>query len=39
VREGFLEHEAYMKLRNVLPDGVQLLFVVAYHVGCRTGEC
>ena len=38
VREGFLEHEAYMKLRSVLPDGVQLLFVVAYHVGCRTGE-
>lgn len=38
MREGFLEHEAYMKLRNVLPDGVQLLFVVAYHVGCRTGE-
>jgi integrase len=38
VREGFLEHESYMKLRDVLPDGVQLLIVVAYHVGCRSGE-
>jgi integrase len=38
VRKGFLEHEAYTKLRDALPDGVQLLFVVGYHVGCRTGE-
>ena len=38
VRKGFLEHEAYTKLRNALPEGVQLLFVVGYHVGCRSGE-
>lgn len=38
VRKGFLEHEAYRRLRDVLPAGVQLLFVVAYHVGCRSGE-
>jgi integrase len=38
VRKGFLEHEAYAKLRDALPEGVQLLFVVAYHVGCRSGE-
>jgi integrase len=38
VRKGFLEHEAYVKLRNALPEGVQLLFVVGYHVGCRSGE-
>jgi integrase len=35
---AFLEHEAYTKLRDALPEGVQLLFVVAYHVGCRRGE-
>jgi len=38
VRKGFLEHDAYTKLRHALEDGVQLLFVVAYHVGCRRGE-
>jgi integrase len=38
VRKGFLEHEAYTKLRDALHEGVQLLFVVAYHVGCRRGE-
>jgi integrase len=38
VRKGFLEHEAYAKLRDALPEGVQLLFVIAYDVGCRRGE-
>jgi len=38
VPKGFLEHESYIKLRDVLSEGVQLLFVVAYHVGCRSGE-
>jgi len=38
VCKGFLEHEFYTKLRDALPDGVQLLFVVAYHVGCRRSE-
>jgi integrase len=38
VRKGFLEQEAYQKLRDALSPGVQLLFIVAYHVGCRRGE-
>jgi integrase len=38
VRKGFLEHDAYKRLRDVLPAGVRLLFVVGYHVGCRCGE-
>jgi integrase len=38
VRKGFLEHYVYKRLRDVLPAGVQLLFVVAYHVGCWCGE-
>jgi integrase len=38
VRKGFLEHEAYQRLRDALIPGVQLLFVVGYHVGCRRGE-
>jgi integrase len=38
VRKGFLEHEAYTKLRDALPAGVQLLLAVAYQVGCRRGE-
>jgi integrase len=38
VRKGFLEHLAYLRLRDALPEEVRLLFVVAYHVGCRKGE-
>ena len=38
VRIGFLEHEAYTRLRDALPAEVRLLFIVAYHVGCRRGE-
>jgi integrase len=38
VRTGFLEHDAYRGLRDELPPESRLLFVVAYHVGCRKGE-
>jgi integrase len=38
VREGFLEHEQYLGLRNELPKHVQLIFVMAYHLGMRFGE-
>lgn len=38
VRKGFLEHDAYQRLRDELPAESRLLFVVAYHVGCRKGE-
>jgi integrase len=38
VRKGFLEEDAYKRLRDALPPGVQLLFIVAYHLGCRSGE-
>jgi len=35
---GFLEYEAYTKLRNELPWYIRPLFVTAYHVGGRRGE-
>jgi len=38
VREGFLSWDAYRALRNALPDRVKLLFIMAFHVGCRRGE-
>lgn len=38
VRKGFLEHDDYRKLRDELPQESRLLFVVAYHLGCRKGE-
>lgn len=38
VRKGFLEHSAYQRLRDELPDYLRPLFVVAYHVGARRGE-
>lgn len=38
VREGFLSWAAYRALRDALPDRVKLLFVLAFHVGCRRGE-
>jgi integrase len=38
VRKGFLEHDAYLRLRDALPSVSRLLFVAAYHVGCRRGE-
>jgi integrase len=38
VREGFLEHEQYVALRNELPDHQRLILVIGYHFGMRRGE-
>jgi integrase len=38
VREGFLEHEQYVRLRDELPDHQKLILVVGYHLGMRRGE-
>lgn len=38
VRKGFLEHTAYQRLRDELPEYLRALFVVAYHTGARRGE-
>ena len=38
VQEGFLSREAYYALLDALPDRLRLLFVLAFHVGCRRGE-
>jgi len=38
VRKGFLEHTAYTRLRDELPEYLRALFVVAYHTGARRGE-
>ena len=38
VREGFLEHEQYVALRNELPDHQRLILVIGYHLGMRRGE-
>jgi integrase len=38
VREGFLEHEQYHRLRDELPDHQKLILVIGYHFGMRRGE-
>jgi len=38
VREGFLEHEQYVALRDELPDHQKLILVIGYHLGMRRGE-
>ncbi|HEY3940217.1 MAG TPA: tyrosine-type recombinase/integrase [Bryobacteraceae bacterium] len=38
IREGFLEEPQYRALVAVLADSVKPVFVVAYHLGMRTGE-
>jgi len=38
IRQGFLEHVQYAKLRGRLPVHLMALLVVGYHVGCRAGE-
>jgi integrase len=38
VREGFLEHEQYVVLRDELPDHQKLILVIGYHFGMRRGE-
>ena len=38
IRTGFLEHEAYVRLRDELPEEIRPLFVVGYYTGARLGE-
>ncbi len=38
VREGFLEPDKYQLLLDALTDEIKPVFVVAYHLGMRTGE-
>jgi integrase len=38
VREGFLEHDQYLALREALPVRLKCLLVVGYHLGLRLGE-
>lgn len=38
VRQGFIEHAQYLKLREYLPEHLKAIFVVGYHVGVRLGE-
>lgn len=38
VREGFLEHSDYVRLRDLLPDHQRLILVIGYHLGLRRGE-
>jgi integrase len=38
VREGFLEHDEYIRLRNALPEELRMLLVIAYYTGVRRGE-
>lgn len=38
VRQGFLEHEGYLKVLAHLPASLKPLFVCGYHLGNRCGE-
>jgi integrase len=38
VREGFLEHEQYILLRDELPNHQRLILVIGYHLGMRRGK-
>lgn len=38
VREGFLEPERYRAILDALSDRIKPVFVIAYHLGMRTGE-
>jgi integrase len=38
VREGFLEADRYRLILDALTDEIKPVFVVAYHLGMRTGE-
>lgn len=38
VREGFLEYEHYVAMRNELPEHQRLILVIGYHLGMRRGE-
>lgn len=36
-REGFIDHDQYKRLRELLPPHVQMALVIGYHVGLRRG--
>jgi integrase len=38
IREGFLEHDQYLRMRAELPFHQQMLLVIGYHWGMRLGE-
>lgn len=38
MREGFLEHDQYIALRDELRDHQKLILVIGYHFGMRRGE-
>jgi integrase len=37
-RKGFLKHEAYIRLRDALPDHLRPVLAVGYYTGMRLGE-
>lgn len=37
-REGFLEHDIFLLIRELLPEYLRDLFTFAYFCGCRKGE-
>jgi integrase len=37
-RTGTLDHQSYMRLRDILPSHYRLLLVVGYYTGARLGE-
>ena len=37
-REGTLDHDAYRRVRDLLPSYARLALVIAYHTGARKGE-
>lgn len=37
-REGVLDHEVYLKVRELLPGYARLALVLGYHTGARRGE-
>ncbi len=38
IREGFFEHEEYLKLKDILPDYLKPIITFAYHTGWRKSE-
>src|ERR1017187_1533468 len=37
-RQGFIEYDDYLKIRQTQPVSLEPFFVLAYHSGCRSGE-